>query len=84
MEEAVSEVDFQLKVDLHFTDSEQQWVSWESFKRDGTISFAQPFSNSRVSWEPWTSEPRLETWFLISWRNVDKEYVGGNFKLCAF
>ena len=50
MEEAVSEVDFQLKVDLHFTDSEQQWVSWESFKRDGTISFAQPFSNYRVSW----------------------------------
>ena len=50
VEEAVSEVDFQLKVDLHFTDSEQQWVSLESFKRDGTIPSAQPFSSSRVSW----------------------------------
>ncbi len=27
VEEAVSEVDVQLKLDLHFTDNEQQWVS---------------------------------------------------------
>lgn len=30
VEDALSEVEFQLKVDLHFTDSEQQWVSWTS------------------------------------------------------
>lgn len=30
VEDTLSEVEFQLKVDLHFTDSEQQWVSWTS------------------------------------------------------
>lgn len=34
VEEALNEVDFQLKLDLHFTDSEQQWVMYLMFSKN--------------------------------------------------
>ena len=84
MEEALSEVDFQLKVDLHFTDSEQQWVSLESLNHDNTVAFAQHFSSPEVPWWPWTSEHPFEARFLISYRNEGKEYLRGHLELHAF
>jgi hypothetical protein len=43
VEDALSEVEFQLKVDLHFTDSEQQWVLGKILELWWHVVFLHPF-----------------------------------------